>query len=365
MVKHTDYKKEVASLYPRFGLVLMVTHACNMRCSYCYNGPQYESSMSTDIGRAAIDRSVASIQEGGLLELGFFGGEPFLEADMISSLIDYARSRTQQAGLRLSIAITTNATVTNPMAWSIMMMPQLDLAVSVDGRPETHDRNRRFANGEGSFETVSKTIARLLDAGKSFKVVAVVRPDSVQTLPNELVYLRCLGIRCIELALDIWTRWDSEATEHLEQAIVACARLWAIGLPNFGLNWFDDKAAMLTETAGLSMCRCGFGKGDIAVAPSGRLYPCERLIGDDRKPNSLRLPGHVLEGQDFLFGPTKEVRTAATCQQCAIQTACNTTCGCCNYVRTGHIGQPDRFLCMFNHWCLRETQAVLEKMIVP
>ncbi|MHC4389161.1 MAG: radical SAM protein [Planctomycetota bacterium] len=364
MGERTDYKKEVGCLYRRFGLVLMVTHGCNLRCSYCYNGPQFESRMSAEVGRRAIDRGIASIQEGGVLELGFFGGEPFLEADLISSLIEYARIRTQRTGLRLCVAITTNGTVTNRTAWSVMMMPEVDLALSIDGRPEIHDRNRCYANGRGSFESILKTLGRLVDDGKDFKAVTVVRPDSVETLADEVMYLRCLGIRRIELALDIWTRWDSEAIEHLEQAIVACARLWAMGLPDFSLNWFDDKAAMLTDTAEVSACRCGFGKGDIAVAPSGYLYPCERLIQDDSNTNHMRLPGHILEGEDFLFGPIEEVRTAAACQQCAIRPACNTTCGCCNYVRTGGVGRPDRFLCMFNQWCLRETQAALEEMIV-
>jgi uncharacterized protein len=279
---------------------------------------------------------------------------------LILALIKYARAQTQKNDLELQLAVTTNGTVTRDKAWQIMMLPNLDLAVSIDGHPQTHDRNRIFSNGHGSSGKVLKTISRLIDAGKDFKAVTVVRPDTERTLDDEILYLRSLGIRRIELSLDIWTQWDARARSYLEDMIGRCATLWVDGLPEFGLNWFDDKAAMLTSGVEIPACRCGFGKGDISVAPSGRLYPCERLIGDDNGLNTTRLDGDVFDGENFLFGPIQDVRTAEACLTCGIKDACNTSCGCCNYFRSGQIGEPDNLLCMFNQWCLRETQLVLE-----
>jgi uncharacterized protein len=353
-----------AARYSRFGLTLMVTNACNMRCTYCYNGIGYDKTMSIDIGTKAIDRSIASLQNGGRLELGFFGGEPMLEPDLILALIEHAQTQMQEKGLELLLSVTTNGTITNNKAWQIMMMPNLDLAISIDGHPQTHDRNRIFPNGRGSSAEVLKTVSRLIDAGKDFKAVTVVRPDNERTLDDEILFLRSMGIRRIELSLDFWTKWDANARSYLEDTISRCAALWVDGLPEFGLSWFDDKAAMLTRDVQVSTCRCGFGKGDIAVTPSGRLYPCERLIGDDKESNSTRLDGNVFGSEDFLFGLAGDVRTAQSCLSCGIKDACNTSCGCCNYARTSHVGEPDNLLCMFNQWCLRETQSVLENRII-
>jgi sulfatase maturation enzyme AslB (radical SAM superfamily) len=66
--------------YDCFHLVLMVTHQCNLRCDYCYTGRKSARSMSRRVGRVAIDRANHSLAPGGTLELGFFGGEPLLEA---------------------------------------------------------------------------------------------------------------------------------------------------------------------------------------------------------------------------------------------------------------------------------------------
>ena len=106
-------------MYERFGLVLMVTHACNLRCSYCYAGAKTARAMPPDVARASIDRAVASIAPGGTLELGFFGGEPLLEAAMVAATIGYAARQSTRAGVALDVTLTTNGTLEGPEAWSV------------------------------------------------------------------------------------------------------------------------------------------------------------------------------------------------------------------------------------------------------
>ena len=146
--------------------------------------------------------------------------------------------------------------------------------------------------------------------------------------------------------------------EQLKNSISRCSRLWIEGLPEYTLNWFDDKAAQLTDST-VEPILCGFGKGDIAITPAGHLYPCERLIEDDSIDNPMRLQGDVFDRDDFMFGPCCDIRAPKECRSCAISDACNTTCGCCNYIRTGEMGRPDRLLCLFNQWCLSETEKML------
>ena len=83
-------------MFQQFHLVLMLTHACNLPCTYCYNGHASSGNMSLDLARRSIDRAVASLDRGGTLELAFFGGEPLLRPDRLNALIDYARTRTDR-----------------------------------------------------------------------------------------------------------------------------------------------------------------------------------------------------------------------------------------------------------------------------
>ena len=192
-------------MYPRFSLVLSVNHACNMRCSYCYAGRKFSAPMPEQTGRKAIDRAIASTQPGGSLSLGFFGGEPLLEAGLIAKLIDCAYARAEAAEIDLSLSMTVNGTVTTDAAWALMTRPGLSLAVSCHGLPEVHDRYRRFPDGTGSARVVLNTIARLQDAGRDFRVVMVVRPDTVAALPEGIQFLREQGVTHVDPSLDLST----------------------------------------------------------------------------------------------------------------------------------------------------------------
>jgi uncharacterized protein len=349
-------------VYARYSLVLMVTHACNMRCSYCYTGAKLPRSMPEAVGRKAVDRALASVEQGGTLDLGFFGGEPLLEADRVSSLIAYARQRAEAVGVEVIPGLTTNGTVAGGLAWALMILPELSLAISFDGLPRIHDRHRRFPDGSGSSRVVLDTMRRLREAGKEFRVAMVVRPDTAALLPEGIAFLHDSGVRHVEPSLDVWAAWSASDIARLEAAIDASADVWRDGLPDLSVSWFDEKAALLAGVPVDETPRCGFGDGEMAVAPSGRLYPCERLIGEDDEANPMRLAGHVLDGEDFLGRASPPGRCAEGCRQCLIQAMCNTTCRCCNYVRTGQCGQPDRLLCALNRACARETARVLEEL---
>jgi uncharacterized protein len=145
----------------------------------------------------------------------------------------------------------------------------------------------------------------------------------------------------------------------LETCIDELADLWLHHLPSRSLSWFDVKAAELMGLPSEETVRCSFGAGEVAVAPSGNLFPCERLIGEDRPENPMRLPGHVLSQPDFLsFAPNPFARCGA-CSQCALNPMCNTDCRCSNFIRTGNPNKPDGLLCRLNKAISRSTARVL------
>lgn len=340
----------------------MVNHACNLRCDYCYMGKMTGARMAPEVGRRAIERAVASIERGGTLELGFFGGEPLLDAGTVLEFAAYARARAAGAGLELRLALTTNGTQDHPQAREVMELPELDLAVSFDGLPEAHDLHRRDDRGAGSSANVLSTLRRLVAAGRPPRVVVVVRPDTVARLAEGARFLYGLGIVEIEPSLDLWTRWETRDAERLTEAVSALGRLWRENLPERALTWFDEKLAGLAGLPLDGCARCGYGVGEVAVAPSGRLFPCERLVGRDDPDSPVRLPGHALEGEDFPGGKPAPARAGAVCDACHIRELCGTTCRCSNYVRTGDVSRPDGLLCLLDRLAFGEAMAVRREM---
>ncbi len=346
-------------MFPTFSLTLMVNHACNLRCSYCYTGAKFRRPMTAQTATTAINRAVRSTNPGGQLELGFFGGEPLLEAVSILDWIERARQEcaTQRVDLRLNL--TSNGTIVDSAAWRVMRLPELHLSLSHDGLPEVHDRHRITADERGSSNTVLATIDRLIAEGRDLNVVMVVRPDSLATFVDGIEFLRERGVRQVTPSLDLWTNWTRTDAAQLQQTIADCADLWLQSWPELSISWFDEKAALLARVPMSPTARCHFGHGQIAVSPAGYLYPCERLIGEDRADNVLRLPGHAIDGEDFCQTTPAENRSAPACSRCELESMCGTSCRCSNFIRTGDVTKPDGLLCWLETLCFRETARVL------
>jgi uncharacterized protein len=339
----------------------MVNHACNLRCSYCYTGRKFDSPMSLQIGTAAIRRAFRSLIPGGCLDVGFSGGEPLLESPRILEWMTQARAWAVASELAVRFNVTTNGTITSRDAWQIMLDGDLDLAVSFDGTPEVHDRHRCDAQGRRSASVVRGTIRQLIESGKAFRVVTVVRPDNLEALQEGLIDLYESGAQQIDLSLDLWSRWNAEDGRRLERFVRRTAELWRQWLPGFGLNWFDGWAGELAGlTVAESITRCGVDAGEIAVAPSGRLYPCERLIGEDRPDHPLRLPGHALEGADFVRLAQVSFARGAACSDCVLAGGCPALCQCGDPTCLDEIGRPDELLGLLNKAIARVASSLLE-----
>lgn len=344
--------------YKRFDLVLMVTHRCNLQCDYCYQPKKPLRSMSREVGWKAIDRALDVLELGGVLDLGFFGGEPLLEAELIGELVDHAYEVAEPKRQIIRPGLTTNGTVGTPAARRLLADRRIDFAVSFDGLPAIHDRHRKWPDGRGSSEHAWATIREFLDAGRHVSVVFVVRPDSVGSLAEAIEWLSGEGVTQIDLTLDVWSAWNRADCRELEDALHAAADRWRARLPLLSVSWLDEKAAHLAGVGLEHSARCSFGDGQIAVSPAGSLYPCERLIGADDDDNPMKLAGHALDSGGFLAYPAP-ARAVAACGRCAVESFCNTSCRCNNYFRTGDITRPDALLCLQEQVCTREVARVL------
>lgn len=150
-------------------LQLEVTTGCNLRCRYCCFSECYEYTrshgsdfMSWDIARKAIDgyyNSFKTIKLNNPLRnacVSFYGGEPLLNYKLIKKAVGYIAKKYPM--FRTDYNITTNATLLNEQIGDFLVENNFAILISLDGDKDTHDRNRVFANGIGSFDTVIKNL---------------------------------------------------------------------------------------------------------------------------------------------------------------------------------------------------------------
>jgi uncharacterized protein len=75
-------------------ITLALTHDCNLACGYCYAGAKSRRSMSWDVASRAL--ALAFSHAAKELQLGFFGGEPLLEWDLLCRAAEHAESLARE-----------------------------------------------------------------------------------------------------------------------------------------------------------------------------------------------------------------------------------------------------------------------------
>lgn len=141
------------------GIILQVTQNCNLRCSYCtYSGgyvnrKHNNKRMSQKTAKEGIDFLIKHSRDCDELSIGFYGGEPLLEFDLIKYCVDYVKETVEDRIVRFNL--TTNGTLLNRDIIDFFKKNNISIMVSLDGPSEIHDKNRRFAdNNNGSFDII-------------------------------------------------------------------------------------------------------------------------------------------------------------------------------------------------------------------
>lgn len=182
-----EFKKKLESSCEQ--IILELTQICNMRCGYCiYNDhhPEFRGfsskNMSFEIARKSIDY-ILSNYERDQFSLTFYGGEPLCNFDVMRKSIDYMLRAYPD--IKLHVSFTTNLTLlSNDMVeyFSGLNVNSIDIMCSLDGPRNLHDKFRRYATGEGSFDDSLRGLNLLLnkfydkDKMKTISINCVMSP---------------------------------------------------------------------------------------------------------------------------------------------------------------------------------------------
>ncbi|PGS25319.1 radical SAM protein, partial [Bacillus thuringiensis] len=101
----------------------MVTESCNLRCKYCLYSGEYDNNrthnyfkMQTGTAKEAVFKYLASVTKikqnkpFTIPMIGFYGGEPLLNYELIKDIVSYAK---EVYNGKIYFNITTNATLLN------------------------------------------------------------------------------------------------------------------------------------------------------------------------------------------------------------------------------------------------------------
>ena len=334
-------------------LTLSLTHACNLQCSYCYAGRPRRATMTWPTTERAIDWAAGLNDPEN--QLGFFGGEPLLEWPLLQRAVRHARAAYGERELKLTV--TTNGTLLDDEKADWLVAEGVFVAVSLDGNRAMHEACR------GQFDAALAGLQRMLSRTDRISAIAVVSPANVTHLPEAIHFLvEELGVQRVSLNPDFPAAWSEDTLalwrRGYEAAGDAMISRYRTGQTPI-VNGIETKIVTAVKEGYAACDRCKFGEGEVAVAPSGNLYPCERLIGEDR--DSAFVIGDIEHG----FNASRRMEILLRrgnrdpeCANCAVHDRCMNWCGCVNWATTGHTDSTGPTVCFHERLCIEVADRV-------
>ena len=308
---HDGIRKTLTETGPDH-LIINLTERCNFRCRYCSYSGAYENMrthsekrMSPETLHAALDWLVSFPRNE--YGVGFYGGEPLMEMDVIEDAVSYLRSRTDKP---VTLRTTTNGALLNEKTCRFLIDHDFRVNISIDGPAEVNDRYRLLKHGVGGFAHTWAGIQRLHDMSPewfsrrvSYSMVAappveLMKIQKFTDAHREIFADHSISISSVNpypsnLGETLPLSGSREAFIAERDALFSTSRTKMLaGLTSpadFSLNFFKNDFLDLhqremsrMEPITTSDGQCVPGDGKCMVDLDGSLYMCERVGGTRR-----------------------------------------------------------------------------------
>lgn len=353
---------------PVRALSLAVAQKCNLGCTYCYAQEggfgERGKEMTPEAARAAVDLLFSEAGPGDRVSLAFLGGEPLTNRALLRECTERALSAAEATGARVSFSVTTNGTLVTPDDGRFFERHGFSVTISLDGLGDTHDRQRPFKSGRGSYERVVKNARPLLDMQRRMQVSArvTVTPANLD-LRGTLDAFLALGFHSVGFSPMLSSPTGAGAMDAVELEVMLAAMI-SCGEEFERRVVRGERYAFLNMVNALSQIHkgthrpypCGAGAGYLGVSADGDLYACHRFVED--KTGAM---GNVLSGVDrprqrrWLI--ERHVHRQEPCRSCWARYLCGGGC----YHEVVNRGRPAcDYIRGWLHYCLQAYVRLLD-----
>lgn len=337
---------------------ILVTEDCNLNCKYCYEGSNKEKRhMNTQIADKVVEFILNEIRKSPEdkhpLQIVFHGGEPLLNFDIIKYL-DKSISESVK-DRQITYDMTTNGTILNDEIKNFIKEKINSFSISIDGTKESHDKNRIFSNGLGSYDLVIKNVKKLLDEGVQIRARMTFNEYNVSNLFESVVSVYKLGFKYIVPAIDFYANWNDDSLEILSNEI---DKLIEFKKENIQAEISLTNIKMLNLKKG----HCFGGICSFTIDAKGLVYPCTYAIGNkDYVIGDINKEEYYLD--EYRINELKKINSIDNkdCLKCTRYDYCSgVRCKILNKLATGNYHIPPYITCFEEHLNVRVTKKLLD-----
>jgi uncharacterized protein len=327
---------------------LLITQSCNLACKYCYIS-KHKSKLDLSVAKRVVDYIYKNSVKNDNISIGFFGGEPLLEFELMKELTFMIEKHPDFNQRKIEMQVTSNGTIFSRKLADFLIQHNIGLGVSCDGIPAVQNANRKYADGRPSSTIVEETIKKAIEYLPEVMINAVYTPSTYKFLPESIEYFYSLGIRKIFINPDFSGVWQPSHIVNIQEVYNNIAKkyiCWHESNDPVFISLIDGKIIVMLNDGYNLIERCQMGKKEFAITPNGNIFPCERLVGDGGC--NEHCIGNIDSGVDYRkFCRSKNFTkpSLSPCIRCTLNKYCMNWCGCSNYFSTGNYNQAGPFLC--------------------
>ncbi len=286
-------------------LVKPASGLCDMRCRYCFYEDVAGSRQARSLGRMDASTAEALIRAGfsyagpgGSVHFLFQGGEPTLAGlEFFRAFVGTARDLCP-TGAEASFSIQTNGRSLDGDWARFFRENGFLVGLSLDGTRTLHDRYRRDAAGNGTWDRTVRALRLLTEQDVETNLLCVVTGDAAKMPRQVWQSLRKLGDRPLQFipCLDPLRTprggmpWSltPEAYGGFLKGVFDC---WYEELSRgtyVSVRFFDDLLRIMAGLPPGSCAASGRCGGYLAAEADGSLYPCDFYVLDQWRIGAIR-----------------------------------------------------------------------------
>lgn len=333
---------------------IFITEKCNLRCKYCYeSGLDRSRDMDINVANKTIDFIIRKIKSESLeipLYIVLHGGEPLVNFEMVKHIHKELSHKVK--GREIIYDMTTNGTILDSEKIDFICDNIDNVSVSIDGTRASHDKNRVFANGEGSYELAINNAKKLLDREKDVRIRMTYTTNTVSEVYDSISQIAKYGFTNIVPIADYMDiNWEQSHVNTLNNQISMLINLKE-KYSSLDINLLNIKS--LNKRKG----DCFGGIVSFAIDVNGDIFPCTFSVGDEE----LKL-GSVFD-EDVSKEKQKEFVKIYTsenegCKNCSRKEYCDATrCKLLNKKVMGDFNKSIPIMCALQKVSLTTTKKL-------
>lgn len=190
---------------------IALSNHCNLRCTYCFVERNKIERLNKEQIEIFIKWFIKQPSDNFYKKLHLFGGEPFLEFDLLKDAISFFKKQNTKKESIID-TINTNGTILSKEILDFIKEEKLMIAFSLDG-DRMSNFARKFKNGKDCFDVVWNNMKKFREfIGYPPSIKMTILPSNVKNLYSNIRFLVENGFYKIEpnhcFVTTKWSRRD-------------------------------------------------------------------------------------------------------------------------------------------------------------